>query len=44
MRDDLQRWLDGELPDEALSGEELERGRRLRALLTPPREVGPAPD
>lgn len=43
MRDDVQRWLDGEIPDEALPPEERARAEDVRRLLATQREVGPAP-
>jgi hypothetical protein len=43
MRDELQRWLDGEIGDDALPEELREEAERLRGLLDTPRDVGPAP-
>jgi hypothetical protein len=44
MREELQRWLDGELPEDALPPDLRDEAVRLRALFDTPREVGPAPD
>lgn len=43
MRDELQRWLDGELPDRDLPEELRGDAERLRTVLDTPREIGPAP-
>lgn len=43
MRTELQQWLDGEIAYEALPAELRPEADRLRALLDPPRDVGPAP-
>jgi hypothetical protein len=44
MREDLHRWLDGELSDDALTSEQRDEAERLRALFDTPRAVGPAPE
>lgn len=44
MRDELQRWLDGEIADEAIPAELREEAERLRELFETPRPIGPAPD
>lgn len=44
MREDLQRWLDGEVADDAIPEELRPEAERLRTLFATPREVGPAPD
>lgn len=43
MREELQRWLDGEVSDAEIPAELRPEAERLRALLDTPRVVGPAP-
>lgn len=44
MREDLQRWLDGEIADDAIPDELRPEAERLMALFGTARDVGPAPE
>lgn len=43
MRDELHRWLDGEIADDAIPDELRPEAGHLRELFDTPREIGPAP-